>query len=113
MNEELLGCCGAYCGTCRVMKAKMCRGCKLGYHNGSRDISKAKCKIKICCIKNRFTSCADCKDYSVCEIIQGFHHKKGYKYTKYQEAIQFIRKNGYKKFFRIANTWSMQYGKYK
>jgi hypothetical protein len=40
-------------------------------------------------------------------------HIAGYKYKKYKEAIEFIRKNGYNKFIKIADTWTRQYGKYK
>jgi len=113
MSIKQIGCCGAYCGTCPVFKINLCKGCKLGYENGERDILKAKCKMKICCIKRRFISCADCIQYSSCKIIQGFHQKSGYKYKKYKEAIEFIRANGYDKFIKIANGWKMQYGKYK
>jgi hypothetical protein len=113
MNNILIGCCGAYCGRCKVLEENACKGCKLGYINGERDISKAKCKIKICCINKKFFSCADCDEYNSCEIIQGFHNKNGYKYKKYKEAIIFIRENGYERFLEIANKWNMQYGKYK
>ena len=30
MSIEEMGCCGAYCRTCRVLKENMCRSCKLG-----------------------------------------------------------------------------------
>jgi hypothetical protein len=110
---ELLGCCGAYCGPCKALIENACKGCKLGYKNGERDIAKARCKIKICCMKNSFNSCADCDKYSSCRIIQELHNKNGYKYKKYKEAILYIRTNGYEKFFEIANKWKMQYGRYK
>jgi len=110
---ELIGCCGAYCNTCRVYAEKICKGCKTGYINGGRDLSKAKCKMKICCITKKYNSCADCSDYEECNIIQEFHNKNGYKYKKYKEAVVFIRKNGYEKFIKIANKWKMQYGKYE
>jgi hypothetical protein len=113
MSIEEIGCCGAYCRTCKVKKENLCQGCKLGYADGSRDILKAKCKIKICCIRNKYNSCADCDDYDACDIIQGFYKKNGYKYKKYKEALDFIKANGYEEFIKIANTWKMQYGKYK
>ena len=100
MNKESIGCCGAYCGTCQVMEQNMCKGCKLGYQNGERDLSKAKCKIKICCINNKYITCADCSRYNKCEIIQNFHNKNGYKYKKYKEAIEFIINNDYEKKFK-------------
>jgi len=77
-----------------------------------RDISKAKCKIKLCCIKNEHDSCADCLEYPLCSLIQDFHNKKGYKYSKYKQAIEFIRNNGYSQFIEIADKWKNAYGKY-
>jgi hypothetical protein len=35
-------------------------GCKLGYDFGERDLSKAKCEIKVCCFRERgLATCAD------------------------------------------------------
>ena len=106
-----VGCCGAYCGTCRVLKEQTCKGCKLGYDNGERDIAKARCKIKVCCIKKGFNSCADCPELITCSIINVFYNKNGYKYRKYKEAVDFIRENGYSKFIEITNSWTNVYGK--
>jgi hypothetical protein len=109
-----IGCCGAYCKTCPALIDKSCRGCKLGYERGERDIDKAKCKMKVCCFKERnYETCADCPDYLSCEILNEFYGKKGYKYKKYRQALEFIRENGYAKFIEIADTWRGPYGKYK
>jgi hypothetical protein len=113
MGIEAIGCCGAYCGTCPVFREKACKGCKLGYRGGGRDLSKARCKIKVCCIGKGYISCADCGQYGSCDIIRGFHAKKGYKYKKYKEAIEFIRSTDYEKFIQIADRWKIQYGKYE
>ena len=113
MGIEEIGCCGAYCGTCKVIRENFCKGCKLGYKEGQRDINKARCKIKVCCIKKKNNSCADCSEYESCDIIREFHNKNGYKYRKYKEAIEFIRANGYEEFIRVAEPWKMQYGRYK
>ncbi|WP_321419086.1 DUF3795 domain-containing protein [uncultured Methanomethylovorans sp.] len=107
-----IGCCGAYCGTCKVLKEQLCKGCKLGYENNKRDITKAKCKIKVCCISKNYNSCADCPDTSTCQTIIEFYEKKGYKYAKYKQAIEFIKHNGYDEFIKIADTWTNAYGKY-
>ncbi len=56
MSIDEVGCCGAYCGACKVIKDNLCKGCKLGYADGARNISKAKCKIKVCCLKNQYNS---------------------------------------------------------
>ena len=48
-GAEEIGCCGAYRKTCREYK-KTCKGCKPGYRDGSRNLSRAKCKMKKCCL---------------------------------------------------------------
>ena len=54
-----IGCCGAYCKTCiqnqqeKYPDEKSCRGCKVGYKTGERNIDRVKCKIKICCFKEK------------------------------------------------------------
>ncbi|MCP4551823.1 MAG: DUF3795 domain-containing protein [Bacteroidetes bacterium] len=109
-----IGCCGAYCKTCREFRDGRCRGCKLGYESGQRDINKAKCRIKVCCFKERnLETCADCQDYSACETILGFHDKSGYKYKKYKQSMNFIRENGYESFLKLADSWTGPYGRLK
>jgi hypothetical protein len=110
---EAVGCCGAYCGTCQVLKIGACQGCKLGYANGERNIEKAKCKIKVCCILKDLNSCADCNEYETCVTIHEFHGKNSYKYSKYQQAIEYVRENGYGQFLSIADKWKNAYGKYE
>ena len=114
MTIREIGCCGAYCKTCPALLDNSCRGCKLGYERGERDITKAKCKMKVCCFKERnYETCADCPDYLSCEILNEFYGKKGYKYKKYRQALEFIRENGYAKFIEIADTWRGPYGRYE
>ena len=112
ISQHFIGCCGAYCKTCRANNDGSCKGCKLGYDEGKRDLNKARCKMKVCCFRNnKLVTCADCPDYLKCNIIHEFHNKKGYKYKKYKESIEFIRKNGYTKFIKLANKWKSAYGK--
>jgi hypothetical protein len=108
-----IGCCGAYCKTCQEYRNDKCNGCKIGYDDGKRDLKKARCKIKVCCIGKGLQSCADCDAYAACEIIQDFYGKKSYKYRKYEAATQFIREKGYKKFLKVADGWKNQYGKFE
>jgi hypothetical protein len=112
MSISEIGCCGAYCKTCPEYRKDRCNGCKIGYDDGQRDIGRARCKMKVCCIGKDLNTCADCDNYSTCETIQGFYRKKGYKYKKYEEATLFIRKKGYGNFLEVANGWKNQYGKY-
>ena len=111
MPLEEIGCCGAYCGRCKAYETN-CKGCKIGYISGERDISKAKCKIKVCCVSMSLVSCADCPNYDTCETIQSFHSHEGYKYGKYRQAIAFIREKGYEEFLEKADEWKGAYGKY-
>jgi len=108
-----IGCCGAYCKTCPELRNGRCKGCKIGYKDGKRDIAKARCKMKVCCIGKNLNTCADCESYATCEILQGFYGKKSYKYKKYEEATRFIREKGYARFMETADGWKNQYGKYK
>lgn len=110
--NRYIGCCGAYCKTCRVYLDGSCKGCKLGFDTGERDISKAKCKIKLCCFKeHQYDTCADCAELLTCEIIGSWFSKNGYKYKKYKQAIEFIRLNGYTQFLSYADLWKNAYGK--
>ena len=113
MTIEEIGCCGAYCRSCRAsVTGSRCRGCKLGYGSGGRDISKSRCKIKLCCFRDKgLDSCADCPDYDKCDIMGSFYAKNGFKYRKYREAIEYIRENGYEEFIKTADSWKGPYGK--
>ncbi len=109
-----IGCCGAYCGTCPALTDGTCKGCKLGYDDGTRDIRAARCAMKRCCLmEKKLETCADCPEYEDCRIIQGFFAKKGYKYRKYRESTEFIRQRGYPAFIDAARSWKRAYGSLK
>ena len=114
MTINEIGCCGAYCKTCRMsISGSHCSGCKLGYDTLERDISKAKCRIKLCCFRdNKLETCADCACYITCNVIHSFQDKSGTKYRKYKESIEFIKDNGYTEFVRIADKWTGPYGRF-
>ena len=113
MSAIEIGCCGAYCRTCLTsITGSTCRGCKLGYEGGGRDINKSKCRIKLCCFRDKgLETCADCDDFSSCVTIQGLYARSGYKYHKYRQSLIFIRENGYQAFLNIADSWKGPYGK--
>lgn len=109
-----LGCCGAYCNTCKSLAAGSCKGCKLGYDTGERDPAKMKCSIKACCFRDHgLQTCADCSEYETCPILGKFYGHESYKYKKYHEAIEYIRQHGYDEFFVNADLWNAAYGKLK
>jgi len=108
-----IGCCAAYCGTCLALADGTCRGCRLGYDNGQRNIDKARCRIKSCCIRRLGTAstCADCPDCLTCDTLRGFYAKNGYKYRKYRESMEFIRTHGDDRFLKAAKQWKGAYGR--
>jgi hypothetical protein len=112
MSIKEIGCCGAYCKTCKPFNTGNCKGCKLGYDTGERELRKARCKIKVCCIGKNYHSCADCPEIKSCPVINDFYNKNGYKYGKYRQATEFIRENGYDEFLKVADKWTNAYGKY-
>jgi len=56
-------------------------------------------------------TCADCLKLDSCIIINEWYNHTGYKYKKYKEAIEFIRKKGYSEFIQLADQWKGAYGK--
>ena len=117
MTIREIGCCGAYCRTCinwqkeKYPSERTCRGCKLGYESETRDLSKAKCKMKVCCfVERKFETCADCPDYP-CKILEAFWNKKGWKYKQYKKQLEFIKQNGYEKYLLNADKWKRAHGK--
>lgn len=111
MSLKEIGCCGAYCKRCRAYRVA-CKGSKIGYDAGERDIAKARCKIKLCCLAQQVDTCADCSPYMVCGTLGALYGKAGYKYGKYKQALDSIRENGYGAFLAIADRWTGAYGKH-
>lgn len=109
-SNRNIGCCGAYCKTCKPFNEGVCKGYKIGFDTGERNIDKAKCRIKLCCFRDKkIETCADCKEMETCQIIESWYAKKGFKYKK---AIYFIKEYGYANFICIAEKWKNAYGKY-
>lgn len=55
-NHQLVAYCGLYCGACKRYLNTKCSGC--------HDNDKASwCKIRSCCKKNQYLSCAECSEY--------------------------------------------------
>lgn len=113
MSDIEIGCCGAFCGTCAAFSTNACKGCKIGYLDKSRDLKKAKCPMKVCCLSKGLITCADCEKFVSCDMLNGFYNKNGYKYKKYQDAAVYIRQNGYEAFLRAAVDWKNAYGNLK
>ena len=52
-DTQLIAYCGLYCGACRKYISGKCPSCKL-------LVSPHWCKIRTCCIDQKFSSCAEC-----------------------------------------------------
>lgn len=112
--ENYIACCGCYCKTCKAFINLNCRGCKIGYDDNERDINKAKCKIKICCHKDKkLSTCAECIDYPKCSIISDKFKVGSYDNKKCLESLEYIKNNGYNNFIKKANNWKNNFGKLK
>lgn len=109
---RLIGCCGANCSTCRSFILGQCRGCKIGYDDGTRSLKTVKCKVKLCCLtRGDMVTCADCGDYQGCDTIRAFHERKESKYRRdYHRPVDYIRKNGYSAYLRGARKWRGPFG---
>ncbi|MFH1075020.1 MAG: DUF3795 domain-containing protein [Candidatus Firestonebacteria bacterium] len=53
-DKNLVAYCGLYCGACRGYLSEKCSGCQ-------KNEKASWCKIRVCCIENKYLSCADCK----------------------------------------------------
>ena len=66
-DERLVAFCGLYCGACRRYRTDSCPGC--------RDNLKATwCKIRSCCLDQKYSSCADCRDFSNVQDCRKFNN---------------------------------------
>ena len=74
---------------------------------------KPDAKLNFAVLGKGLGTCADCTNLNTCDTIQGWYAKNGYKYKKYKEAVEFIRKEGYPRFITLADTWKNAYGKIK
>lgn len=108
---RFIGCCGAYCKTCRSFILGSCRGCKLGYDDGTRSMARARCKIKVCCFgANNLETCAECPECAGCSLLERFYSKNGRAYERYRRTREFIQANGYSEFVRRAKDWKNSHG---
>lgn len=112
--ENYIACCGCYCKTCKAFIDMSCPGCLIGYEKQERDINKAKCKIKICCYKEKkLLTCAECDHYCTCTIISERFKIGSRDNKKCLEALEYIRNNGKDNFINKADKWKGPFGKLK
>jgi len=66
-DKSLIACCGLYCGACRSYLNEKCAGCR-------ENTKLTWCKVRQCCIENKFLSCADCNlvEFKSCKKYHNF-----------------------------------------
>jgi hypothetical protein len=55
-DQNLIAYCGLYCGACRAYLNERCPGCH-------ENVKAGWCKIRTCCVDNKYATCADCKEF--------------------------------------------------
>jgi len=94
-DKSLIAFCGLYCGACRSYLRGKCPGCK-------ENVKATWCKVRQCCMEQKFQSCADCKDIGLmdCKKFNNFISKAfGYLFNSDRSAcITRIKEIGYADF---------------
>jgi hypothetical protein len=110
LETDRISYCGFYCGSCPKYVKKECQGCK----GDSPDcaVGYKACKVRPCCIRNEFNSCADCDKYKSvkdCKIYNPFMIKFGQFITRTnrRKGIEYIKEKGETEFVRymIDKNW--------
>lgn len=101
---NLISYCGFYCGACPKFTKGECDGCK-GDHPKCALGYKA-CKVRPCCIKNEFSTCAECQIFESpkeCKIYNPLLIRFGQFITKTsrRKGIELIKEKGEFEFLRI------------
>ncbi len=66
-NDELVACCGLYCGACDSFLSDRCPGCR-------KNENAAWCGVRRCCMENGRTSCAECLHHPDPKNCTHFHN---------------------------------------
>jgi len=67
--------------------------------------------MKVCCIERGLVACGECPELDSCSTMAAFFNHASYKYRKYREATEFIRRHGWAEFVKQAGTWTGAYGR--
>jgi hypothetical protein len=66
-DKELVAYCGLYCGACGAYLRGRCPGCH-------KNEKATWCKLRLCCIEKKRTTCADCTDFSDVKQCGKYHN---------------------------------------
>lgn len=67
MDKQMMGMCGAYCGTCEWKEKTNCEGCQ----SCQSHVFWGTCEVAKCAISKGYTHCGEC-DQLPCELLQSF-----------------------------------------
>ena len=109
-DTNLISYCGFYCGACSKFKKGQCVGCK--GDNPKCATGYKACKVRPCCIKNEYSTCADCDKFvSVkdCKIYNPLMIRFGQFITRTnrRKGIEIIKEKGKDEFakYMIDKNW--------
>ena len=93
---NLIAFCGLYCGACKKFLMDKCLGCV-------NNKKASWCKVRLCCLENKYQSCADCKKFinnNECKKLNNFFSKIiGFILKSNRNAcLELIKEKGYEKF---------------
>jgi hypothetical protein len=101
----LISYCGFYCGACPIYLKGKCKGCK----ELKSTTHYKSCKVKPCCIKNGYSTCAECNKYQSIDDCKDFNplfvrFSQFLTQTNRKKGIEMIKKDGANIFLEfIAN----------
>ncbi len=110
IDSKLISYCGFYCGACPKYTKKQCKGCK--GDNPKCAVGYKACKVRPCCIENKFNSCADCDKFDSvkdCKLYNPFMIRFGQFITQTNRrlGIEMIKEKGENEFvkYMIDKNW--------
>jgi len=105
-DKNLIANCGLYCGACNKYIQKKCPGCK-------DNVKASWCKVRSCCIENKYASCADCVTFTNAKDCKKFNNVFsklfGLIYKSDRNAcICMIKEKGYDSFAEFMASNNLQ-----
>jgi hypothetical protein len=105
-DKNLIAFCGLYCGSCGKYLNHKCPGC-------NENVKATWCKVRSCCLENKYSSCADCTTFSNAKDCKKFNNI----FSKFfalvfgsdrNACINMIREQGYDSFAEYMTKNKLQ-----
>ena len=115
-KDNLVAYCGLYCGACPIYSKGKCTGCKAP----NSTIHYKPCKVKPCCVKNDYSTCAECNKHQSMDECKDYNplfirFSQFITQTSRKKGIEMIKSDGEKAFadFMADKKWfNMKRNKY-